>query len=83
MVYELKDFSKVEHLIGDWDVFDVVDVELRIFVTDPDTPRSALLYSSADGIFLAGEPDRELVEYDKLGDNEVHPQNEAWEKLIK
>ena len=83
MIYELKDFSKVEHLIGDWDVFDVVDVELRAFVTDPDAPRSALLYSSFDGIFLAGEPDRELVEYGELGDNEVHPQNEAWEKLIK
>ena len=83
MVYELKEFSKVEHLIGDWDVFDVIDAEIKAFVTDPDAPRSALLYSSFDGIFLAGEPDRELVEYSELGDNEVHPQNEAWEKLIK
>ena len=66
MVYELKDFSKVKHLIGDWNVFDVVDVEIKAFVTDPDAPRSALLYSSFDGIFLAGEPDRELVEYSVL-----------------
>ena len=83
MVYELKDFSKVEHLIEDWDAFDVVDVEIKVFVTDPNAPRSALLYSPVDGIFLAGEPDRELVEYDKLGDNAVHPQNEEWEKLIR
>ena len=83
MIYELKDFSKVKHLVEGWDSFDVVDAEIKAFVTDPDAPRSALLYSSADGIFLAGEPDRELVEYGELGDNEVHPQNEAWEKLIK
>ena len=83
MIYEIKDFSKVEHLFGDLDVLDAVDVEIRIFVTDPDTPRSALLYSSADGIFLTGEPDRELVEYRQLGDDSVIPQNEAWEKLIR
>ncbi|MBR4905356.1 MAG: GNAT family N-acetyltransferase [Clostridia bacterium] len=83
MVYELADISKVEHLFRKWNEFDAVDVELRVFVTDPDAPRSALLYSSVDGVFLAGEPDRELVAYGELGDNEVHPQNEAWEKLIK
>ncbi len=83
MIHELTDVSKVKHLFEGWDSFDVLDVELKAFVTDPDAPRSALLYSSADGIFLAGEPDRELVEYGELGDNEVHPQNEAWEKLIK
>ena len=83
MIYEITDVSKVKHLFEGWDSFDVLDVELKAFVTDPDAPRSALLYSSFDGIFLAGEPDRELVEYSELGDNEVHPQNEAWEKLIK
>ena len=83
MIYELTDVSKVKHLFEGWDSFDVLDVEIKAFVTDPDAPRSALLYSSVDGIFLAGEPDRELVEYGELGDNEVHPQNEAWEKLIK
>ena len=83
MVYERKDYSEIGHLFGDWDVFDVVDVEIKVFVTDPIAPRSALLYSPVDGIFLAGEPDRDLVEYDKLGDNAVHPQNEEWEKLIR
>ena len=70
-------------MFGDWDEFDAVDVEIKVFVTDPDTPRSALLYSSYDGIFLGGEPDRELVEYSQFGDDSVLPQNEAWEKLIR
>ena len=83
MIHELTDVSKVKHLFEGWDSFDVLDVELKAFVTDPDAPRSALLYSSFDGIFLAGEPDRELVEYDKLGDESVVPLNEGWEKLIK
>ena len=83
MIYEIKDVAKVKHLFEGWDSFDVLDVELKAFVTDPDAPRSALLYSSFDGIFLAGEPDRELVEYDKLGDESVVPLNEGWEKLIK
>ena len=83
MVYELKDISKVKHMFEFWDGFDAVDAKIRAFVTDPEAPRSALLYSSFDGIFLAGEPDRELVEYRELGDDALHPQNEAWEKLIK
>ena len=43
MVYELTDISKVEHLFRKWNEFDAVDVELKAFVTDPVTPRSALL----------------------------------------
>ena len=83
MIHELTDVSKVKHLFEGWDSFDVLDVELKAFVTDPDAPRSALLYSSFDGIFLAGEPDRELVEYGELGDESVVPLNEGWKKLIK
>lgn len=83
MIYELKDISKVKYMFEFWDGFDAVDAKIRAFVTDPEAPRSALLYSSFDGIFLAGEPDRELVEYSELGDDALHPQNEAWEKLIK
>ena len=59
MIYEIKDVAKVKRMFEFWYPFDVVDVELRVFVTDPDAPRSALLYSPFDGIFLAGEPDRE------------------------
>ena len=83
MIYELKDFSRVKRMFEFWDGFDAVDATIRVFVTDPDAPRSALVYSSYDGIFLGGEPDRELAEYDKLGDESVVPLNEGWEKLIK
>ena len=83
MIYEIKDFSKVKRMFEFWYGFDAVDATIRVFVTDPDAPHSALLYSPFDGIFLAGEPDRELAEYDKLGDESVVPLNEGWEKLIK
>ena len=83
MIYELKDFSRVKRMFEFWDGFDAVDATIRVFVTDPDAPRSALVYSSYDGIFLGGEPDRELVEYGELGDESVVPLNEGWEKLIK
>lgn len=84
MIYEIKDAAKVKHMFEGWkNLFDVLDVEIRIFVTDPDAPRSALVSSSCDGIFLAGEPDKELVEYGELGHDAVTPYNEAWEKLIR
>ena len=83
MIYELKDFSKVKRMFEFWYGFDAVDATIRVFVTDPVAPRSALAYSSYDGIFLGGEPDRELVEYGELGDDIVIPLNEEWEKLIR
>lgn len=84
MIYEIKDVAKVKHMFEGWNnILDAVDVEIRIFVTNPDAPRSALVYSSADGIFLAGEPDKELVEYSQIVDEAMFPQNEAWEKLIR
>ena len=66
-----------------WNGFVAVDATIRVFVTDPDAPRSALVYSSYDGIFLGGEPDRELVKYGELGDDIVIPLSEEWEKLIR
>ncbi len=83
MIYELKDILKVEHLFKDVDVMDAVGAEIRVYVTDLAAPHSALLYSSYDGIFMGGEPDRELAEYRELGDDAVFPLNEAWEKLIR
>ena len=83
MIYELKDFSKVKRMFEFWYGFDAVDATIRVFVTDPVAPRSVLAYSSYDGIFLGGEPDRELVEYGELGDDIVIPLNEEWEKLIR
>ncbi len=46
MIYELKDLSKVEPLFGDWVLPELKDwdgLTIRIFVTDPDAPRSAML----------------------------------------
>ena len=83
MIYEIKDIAKVKHMFEYWDRLDAVDAKIRVFVTDPDAPRSALAYSSFDGLFLAGEPVKELVEYSEIVDEEMHPENEAWEKLIR
>ena len=60
MIYELKDFSKVQRMFEFWYGFDAVDATIRVFVTDPVAPRSALAYSSYDGIFLGGEPTENL-----------------------
>ena len=83
MIYEIKDIAKVKHMFEYWDRLDAVDAKIRVFVTDPDAPRSALAYSSFDGLFLAGEPVKELVEYSEIVDEEMHPENEAWEKLLR
>ena len=82
MVYELKDFSKVEHLIGDWDVFDVIDAEIKAFVTDPDAPRSAMLYED-EGEYFAGEPDIELVKSKQSTEVALLSKEEAWEPLFR
>ncbi len=42
MIYELKDFSKVKRMFEFWYGFDAVDATIRVFVTDPVAPRSAL-----------------------------------------
>ena len=83
MIYEIKDIAKVKHMFEYWDRLDAVDAKIRVFVTDPDAPRSALAYSSFDGLFLAGEPVKELVEYSEIVDEAMHPENEAWEKLLR
>ena len=60
MAYGIKDTAKVKHMFEGWEnIFDIVDVEIRIFVTDPDAPRSVLVSSSCDGIFLAAEGTRD------------------------
>ena len=41
MIYEIKDFSKVKRMFEYWGGLDAVDAKIRVFVTDPDAPRSA------------------------------------------
>ena len=54
----------------------------RIFVTDSDNPTSAFAYVGCFG-FVAGKPNRELLENKPEGFAIITPQNEAWATLIE
>ena len=86
MIYECNDIAKVEMLFGDWYLPDLREspehVELKFFVTDPETPKSAMMFYDGDA-FYAGEADEELVRDKPKGSVSMLPQNEAWEKLIE
>ena len=84
MVYELTDVSKVAHLFGDWmlpGLLDIPNLELKIFVTDPDTPRSAMLYED-EAEYFAGEPDMELVENRQSKETALLSKEKEWEALF-
>ncbi|MCR5072729.1 MAG: GNAT family N-acetyltransferase, partial [Clostridiales bacterium] len=86
MIYELKDLSKVEHLFGDWMLPELKDWDgptIRIFVTDPDAPRSAMLFHDDEGEFFAGEPDRELVQSKQAKSVALMAKEKAWEPLFR
>lgn len=86
MVYALTDTSKVKALFEGWQET-LIDSCLqkvmgKIYVTDPQNPRSAMAFVGCFG-FYAGEPDRELVLQKPDGFVIMTPQNEAWAKLIE
>jgi hypothetical protein len=54
----------------------------KIFVTDPDEPKSAFAFVGCFG-FFAGIPDRELVGNKPEGFVIMIPENEAWASLIE
>ena len=86
MIYELKDLSKVEPLFGDWVLPELKDwdgLTIRIFVTDPDAPRSAMLFDDDEGEFFAGELNRELVQSKQAKEVALMAKEEAWEPLIE
>ena len=86
MIYELKDLSKVEHLFGDWMLPELKDrdgLTIRIFVTDPDAPRSAMLFDDDESEYYAGEPDRELVQSKQAKSAALMAKEEAWEPLFR
>ncbi len=86
MIYELKDLSKVEHLFGDWVLPELKDTDgatIRIFVTDPDAPRSAMLFDDDNGEYFAGEPNRELVQSKQAKEVALLSKEEAWEPLFE
>ncbi len=86
MVVELNDTSKVKDLFAGWQetlIYSCLQKVMgRIFVTDPDDPVSAFAYVGCFG-FVAGEPNRELLENKPAGFAIITPQNEAWAALIE
>ena len=86
MVYELSDTSKAVPLFDGWQetlIYSCLQKVMgRIYVTDPEYPRSAAAFIGCFA-FYGGEPDRELVMH-KLADFVIMtPQNESWEELIE
>ena len=86
MVYELKDTSKVLNLFEGWEETLILSclqqVMGTVYVTDRETPRSALAFVGCFG-FYAGEPDRELAENKPEGFVIMVPRDEAWASLIE
>ena len=87
MICELNDTSKVEKLF-EGPVDSLVTsclqkmMDSRIYVTDPETPGSAMAFL-AEFAFFAGEPDRELASFKPKGVVGMVPCSEDWAKLIE
>ena len=86
MVYELEDTSLVQSLFEGWQetlIWSCLQrVMGRVFVTDPERPRSACAFVGCFG-FYAGEPDRELVAGKPEGFVIMVPRDGAWAALIE
>lgn len=86
MIYEMTDTSKVEGLFAGWQetlIYSCLQKVMgKIYVTEPDRPKSAFAYVGCFG-FFAGEPSRELVEYRPEGFSILTPQNPEWAVLIE
>jgi hypothetical protein len=86
MVVELDDTSKVKKLFEGWQetlIYSCMQKTMgRIYVTDTDNPTSALAYVGCFG-FVAGKPNRELLENKPDGFAIIIPQDEAWASLIE
>jgi len=86
MLYELSDTKKAAALFDGWEETLILSclqgVMGRIYVSDPETPESALAYIGCFG-FLAGKPDAELILGRPAGFSILTPQNESWAELIE
>ena len=87
MIYELKDREKAAPLFAGMEDSMIASclqgmMDSKIYVTDPDNPKSAMAHL-ADFAFLAGEPDRALVEGKPRGFVVLVPPTEAWAQLIE
>ena len=86
MIYELTDTSKVKPLFEGWNetlIYSCLQKVMgKIFVTDPDSPVSAMAYVGCFA-FYAGVPDKELVMAKPEGFVIMTPQNKEWEACIE
>ena len=88
MIYELNDPSKAAPIFADWEDLDtgvracLDNVMGKIFVTDPNHPKSAMAVIG-DFAFFAGEPDLELLRGKPDRWMLVVPQNDTWSSLIE
>ena len=86
MLYELADTSKVNHLFKGWKetlIYSCLQKVMgKIFVTDPDSPVSAMAYVGCFA-FYAGVPDKKLVRHKPDGFVIMTLQNEGWADCIE
>ena len=86
MICELEDTSKVESLFEGWNETLIRSclqkVMGKVFVTDPENPKSAFAFLGCFG-FFAGVPDEELVKNKPVGFVILVPQNTEWADLIE
>ena len=86
MIYELTDPSKVKPIFEGWNetlIYSCLQKVMgKIFVTDSDSPASAMAYVGCFA-FYAGVPDRELVMAKPKGFVIMTPQNKEWEDCIE
>ena len=86
MIYEVENTSKTKALFDGWEetlIYSCLQKVMgKVFVTEPDDPKSAFAFVGCFG-FFAGDTDRELVENTPYGFSILVPQNEAWAKLIE
>lgn len=86
MIYELSNTEKAAPLFEGWEdtlIYSCLQKVMgKIWVTDPDNPRSAMAFAGGFA-FLAGEPDRQLVLGKPEGFVILIPQNAQWEACIR
>ena len=86
MIYELTDTSKVKPIFEGWNetlIYSCLQKVMgKIFVTDPNSPISAMAYVGCFA-FYAGEPDKELVKAKPKDFVIMTPQNKEWEDCIE
>ncbi len=86
MIYELTDTSKVKPVFEGWNetlIYSCLQKVMgKIYVTDPDSPVSAMAYVGCFA-FYAGVPDKEIVLAKPNGFVIMIPQNREWEAFIE